>query len=141
MLKKILELSGYYNFEEYGEGNNRFAIWSGDETLKYKKNINQIFNNPNNKDGSLIKIILGSPSIKEGVSLKRVRAVHILDPYWNWSRLDQIIGRAIRYCSHKDLPMKERIVNIYKYYTIIKDIETTDIKIKNIADKKEKINN
>jgi len=33
IIKRILELSGYFDFEEYGEGENRFAIWSGDETL------------------------------------------------------------------------------------------------------------
>jgi hypothetical protein len=31
------------------------------------------------------------------------------------SRLEQVIGRAVRFCSHKDLPKDERLVNIYIY--------------------------
>jgi superfamily II DNA or RNA helicase len=77
--------------------------------------IKDLFNRFKNYDGSQIKVILGSPSIKEGVSLLRVKSVHILDPYWNTSRLDQVIGRAIRYCSHKDLAAAEREVKVYLY--------------------------
>ena len=69
----------------------------------------------NNKTYYTKKIIIGSPSIKEGISLLRVRNVHILDPYWNWSRMNQIIGRAVRFCSHKDVPLKDRKVNVYIY--------------------------
>ena len=38
-----------------------------------------------------------------------------MEPYWNWSRLDQVIGRAVRFCSHKDLPKRYRYVDIYLY--------------------------
>ena len=84
--------------------------------------------------------MLGSPSIKEGVSLKRVRSVHILDPYWNWSRLDQIIGRALRYCSHKDLEKKDRKVEVYIYIAVGKNGEkTVDGILLDLADNKKKI--
>ena len=53
----------------------------------------------------------------EGISLKCCRSVHIMEPYWNNVRLDQVKGRAIRICSHKDLPFAERTVNIYTYVT------------------------
>ena len=53
--------------------------------------------------------MLGSPSVREGVSFKRVRQVHILEPYWNMSRYEQVIGRAIRFCSHKDLPIEKQV--------------------------------
>ena len=140
VVKRILELSGYYDYADYGECENCFALWSGDETLKYKKNVNQIFNNIKNIDGNKIKIILGSPSIKEGVSLKRVRSVHILDPYWNWSRLDQIIGRAIRYCSHKDLDKKDRNVDVYMYIGVGSNNEkTVDGIILDLADSKKEV--
>ena len=45
--------------------------------------------------------MLGSPSIKEGVSLLRIEQVHILEPYWNMSRILQIIGRATRDSNNK----------------------------------------
>jgi hypothetical protein len=140
----FLEANGYVNFINNGPGKKRFAIWSGDESFDSKEYIKEIFNNINNKDGSQIKLLLGTPSIKEGVSLLRVRSVHILEPYWNISRLEQIIGRAIRFCSHKDLNKNERQVEVYIYIASsplgIKH-KTVDEYIYKIALEKEKLIN
>ena len=116
--KRVLEYHGYSDFLEHDKGKKRYAIWSGDENAKEKDLIRDVINSVENADGSKIKIILGSPAIKEGVSLLRIRQVHILEPYWNMSRLEQVIGRAVRFCSHKDLPRDERLVNIYIYLAI-----------------------
>jgi hypothetical protein len=51
----------------------------------------------------------------EGISLSNVRQVHVMEPYWNYVRLDQVKGRAIRICSHMDLPPEERTVDVYTY--------------------------
>lgn len=101
----------------------RYAVFKTGQPLENTR-ILQIYNSPKNKDGSLIKIILGSPAMKEGVSLLRVRQVHLLDPYWNRSRTEQIMGRAIRFCSHKDLPVNERNVNVYHYYAVDPSFDT-----------------
>jgi superfamily II DNA or RNA helicase len=114
----FLEFKGFKNYNVFGEGKRRYAVWSGDESQEYKENIKHVFNNSNNVDGSKIKIILGSPSIKEGVSLLRIEQIHILEPYWNISRIEQIIGRGIRYCSHKDLPKKDQKVQIFLYLSV-----------------------
>ena len=112
---KILKYHKFKNYKDFGPGENRYAIWSGDEKHELKEEIKDIYNLDKNKNGSKLKIILGSPSIKEGVSLLRVSEVHILEPYWNLSRLNQVIGRAVRFCSHKDLRKKYREVDIYLY--------------------------
>ena len=65
--------------------------------------------------GRLIKAILITAAGREGISLKNVRHVHILEPYWNSVALDQIIGRARRICSHIDMPEKYRTVQVYMY--------------------------
>ena len=109
----FLEYHGWKDYMTFGEGPKRFAIWSGDETNDVKDEIKYIFNQKTNSDGSKIKLMLGSPSIKEGVSLLRVEQVHIMEPYWNMSRMLQIMGRAVRFCSHKDVPKAKRIVKIY----------------------------
>jgi len=83
--------------------------------------------------------MLGSPSIKEGVSLLRVSQVHILEPYWNLSRIKQIIGRAIRFCSHKDLPKRRNFVDIYLYLATYPGKKTIDQYIWNLAKKKNKL--
>ena len=112
---KFIEYHGYTNYKTFGEGEKRFSVWSGDESHHLKEKIKHVFNQSENKNGSLIKIMLGSPSIKEGVSLLRVEQIHILEPYWNMSRIYQIIGRGIRFCSHKDLSKSKQIVFVYLY--------------------------
>lgn len=136
----LLEQHGYKNFDKEGEGYKRFAIWSGDETSTYKDKILNIFNNKNNHMGTKIKILLGSPSIKEGVSLLRVRQVHILEPHWNMSRIQQIIGRAIRFCSHKDVKVNRRIVKVFLYLAVLPKsvkMQSIDEYILEMANKKE----
>lgn len=145
---KILEYYKYKNFYKHGAGINRFAVWSGSESLEKKDILRIIYNSLDNQNGKKIKIILGTPAIKEGISLLRIKQVHILEPYWNMSRIEQIIGRAVRYCSHKDLPINKRFVKIYLYLAIPpkkvkKDDNSTisiDEYIYNIALKKKYLN-
>lgn len=111
----LLEHNGYRNYLQHGLGPRRYAIWSGDQSLAQKDEIKAVYNNPSNRYGESIKIMLGSPAIREGVTLLRVREVHIIEPYWNFSRLNQIMGRAIRFCSHRDMPRADRNVEVYIY--------------------------
>jgi SNF2 family DNA or RNA helicase len=142
---RILEAFGYKDYMENGTGPKRFAIWSGDESISVKEEIKTMYNMPENLSGKKIKILLGSPSIKEGVSLTAVRQVHVLEPYWNQSRLDQVIGRASRFCSHKDMPENKRYVRVYIYVAtspIVRNKyigETIDQYIQKLAMEKDKI--
>jgi DNA-directed RNA polymerase subunit H (RpoH/RPB5) len=80
--------------------------------------LDNVFSNIENKDGKLIKIVLGSKVMNEGISLRNVKTVHILDVYFNFGRVDQVVARAIRWCSHYDLMNKENPypeVKLYKY--------------------------
>lgn len=111
----ILDLFGYKNYIKHGPGLKRYCIWSGNETKEIKEKIKTEFNKIENLHGSLIQIFLGSPAAKEGITLKNVKEVHIMEPYWNLSRIKQIMGRAYRHCVHNDLPEDERIVTVYLY--------------------------
>lgn len=99
---------------------NRFAIFRTGQSEENNRLL-AMFNSYKNKDGNVIKVMIGSPAMKEGVSLLRVRHVHLLDPYWNNSRTEQIIGRAIRFCSHKDVPLNERNVTVNHYVSTLPD--------------------
>lgn len=68
-----------------------------------------------NKYGDIIKVLMITKSGAEGISLKNVRQVHVLEPYWNHIRIDQVIGRAVRTCSHMDLKETERKVDVFVY--------------------------
>jgi len=76
-----------------------------------------------NKNGRNIKILIGSKVLREGINLMHVRQVHILEPWHNKSRLEQVIGRALRFCSHVALPKEERNVTIYQYASILRNDE------------------
>ena len=60
-----------------------------------------IYNDIKNKYGNIIKIILISPAGAEGINLANVRQIHIMEPFWNEVRIEQIIGRGVRQCQHK----------------------------------------
>jgi hypothetical protein len=117
-LRHVLRENGFAEFRKHGPGRRRFAVWTGDETMAEKDLIRSTYNSPANDDASQLQIVVGSPAMKEGVSLLRTRQVHVLEPYWNHSRHAQIFGRASRFCSHKSLPQRERTVDIWLYVAI-----------------------
>ncbi|MGI9555034.1 MAG: SNF2-related protein [Vampirovibrionia bacterium] len=88
-----------------------------------------------NKDGLLIKIILISRAGSEGLDFANIRQVHILDPWYNTNRIEQTIGRAVRNCSHKNLPFTERNVMIFMYATLLKNkFEAADMYVYRVAE-------
>ena len=77
--------------------------------------INSIVNAYNN--GSF-KVLLISSAGSESLDLKNTRQIHIMEPHWNEPRIDQVIGRAIRYLSHANLPPEQRHVDIYRWLSV-----------------------
>ena len=120
----------YYRYCEYHEVIN-----------KNNRDINKnIFNLSDNKYGKYCKIILLSNSDMESLKLYNIRQIHIIEPNLNEILIDKIINSIINICHHKDLPLDERIVEIYKYIMIhSKNILTTDQKIDKIAKDKNNI--
>jgi ribA/ribD-fused uncharacterized protein len=68
-----------------------------------------------NKLGEICRVFCITSAGAEGLSLRNVRMVHIMEPYWNEVRLRQVKGRAIRIGSHLDLLEDQRDVSIYTY--------------------------
>ena len=98
---------------------------SGEDLPEIKQKIIQdVYNNPDNSDGKMIKFILGSRVMNEGVTLKNVREVHIIDVFFNIPKAEQVIGRAIRMCVHQDVindDYKYPQVNVYRYVVALSD--------------------
>jgi hypothetical protein len=118
----------------FGEQKDIIKI-TKDEALKK-------FSNENNKYGEVVKVFIGTRTVSEGLDFKFIRQVHIMEPWYNLSRHEQIIGRAIRYKSHIDLPYEERNVEIYQYAAVMKkskisERETVDLKNYRIAENKD----
>ena len=87
--------------------------------------------------GKFIKLFMISSSGAEGISLKNTRYVHILEPYWGPVRIDQVIGRARRICSHDGLIKEKQDVSVYLYLMKLTNEQKNweqDTKIKEIVD-------
>ena len=95
-----------------------------------KRIVSTVFSNLANKSGKNIKLVLGSKVMNEGISLHNVSTVQILDVYFNFGRLDQVIGRAIRWCSHYNLMSESNPypkVKVYKYAVSLDQSKTKEL--------------
>ena len=138
-LALALEYSGY---SKYGNSlikdsvtqKGNYIIISGSNDLSANAYSDYIKLQDSNKNGEKIKIILGSETAAEGLDFSYIREVHILDPWFHLNKIEQVIGRGIRNCSHIDLPSKDRNVTIFLYAAVksikpINDTETVDLEI------------
>ena len=136
-----LEQNGYKNFSgndilidrkdktDYHHENNKYMVVTGTRDLSKNRDKElRVLLSDENKNGEKIKIIIGSAVASEGLDLKRIREIHVIDPWYHLNRLEQIIGRGIRYCSHADLEEKDRNVSIYLYAGILDECPNKDIK-------------
>jgi hypothetical protein len=93
--------------------------------------------NPNNSNGEQVKVILISKAGAEGLDFKCIRQIHILEPWYNMNRIEQIIGRGVRNLSHCNLPFEQRNVEIYLHTTLLEnDEEAADLYVYRFAEKK-----
>ena len=114
------------------EDKPKFALYTGTESREVKEFTRLIFNGDweklpdsikeklnekaaNNNYGEIVKVFMITSSGAEGISLKNCRFVHIMEPYWHPVRMEQVIGRARRICSHQNLAVEDRNVKVYLY--------------------------
>ncbi len=124
------------NEEDFGKP--KFVLYTGTETAEEKEIIRNVYNgdwamipsaiatrfreiSSNNHFGEIIKLFMITSSGAEGINLKNTRFVHITEPYWNMVRVEQVIGRARRICSHKDLDEEYRNVKVFLYVSVFSE--------------------
>ncbi len=145
VFKLVLEANGYAEFRikntEQGwvmdvpmedRGKPMFVLYTGTESAEQKEVVRNVFNgdwkflspaleaelrqiSSDNKYGEIIKVFMITASGAEGISLKNTRYVHIMEPYWHPVRIQQVVGRARRICSHQELPEELRTVDVFLY--------------------------
>ena len=120
-----------------------FVLYTGTETPEEKEIIRNVYNgswefvpqtivdkleerSKNNIYGEIIKVIMITSSGAEGINLRNTRFVHIVEPYWHMVRVEQVVGRARRICSHQDLPEEMRTVKVFLYVAMLSDKQKTD---------------
>ena len=155
LMKLVLEANGFAEFKirKAGDvwaieenaadaGKPKFVLYTGTEGAEEKEIVRNIYNsnwdfvpsniaarlreqNENNFYGEIIKIFMITSSGAEGINLKNTRFVHILEPYWHMVRIEQVIGRARRICSHQDLPEDMRTVKVFLYLAVLSEEQKT----------------
>jgi len=116
-----------------------YVMITGDKPLSPNNALElKALTDPNNKNGEKIKVVLISLAGSEGLDFKYIRQVHIMEPWYNMNRIEQIIGRSCRHCSHMALPFNERNVAIFLYGTILDDPseEAVDLYLYRLAELK-----
>ena len=143
------------DISEVNQGKPTYALYTGTETSEEKEIVRHIYNGEwdqipesissvlkakyhNNNMGEVIKVFMITSSGSEGINLRNTRFVHIMEPYWHPVRLEQVIGRARRICSHKDLPLSLQTVEVYVYLMIfseaqLKSDEAIELKRKDLS--------
>lgn len=87
-----------------------------------KKVLDNIFNTVDNIDGKYIKCILGSIVMTEGITIKQIKEIHVIDTAYHLGQLQQVIGRGIRFCVHNNVANEQNPypeVNVYRYVVSI----------------------
>lgn len=121
LVRDLLLANGYTEFKLRNTGirvPRTFVVIGASTLIRTRQKYLAAFNDASNATGAVIQILIGSPMISEGLTLKCVRQVHLVEPCWNESRINQVVGRAVRYKSHELLPEIERTVTVLKYVAI-----------------------
>uniref|UniRef100_A0A6C0EQ96 Helicase ATP-binding domain-containing protein n=1 Tax=viral metagenome TaxID=1070528 RepID=A0A6C0EQ96_9ZZZZ len=140
---------------EADQGKPTYVLYTGTETTEEKEIVRHIYNGEwdqlpdnisselkkianNNNMGEIIKVFMITSSGSEGINLRNTRYVHIMEPYWHPVRLEQVIGRARRICSHKDLPKALQTVEVFVYLMVftpeqLKSDEAIELKRKDLS--------
>lgn len=117
----------------------KYVVITGDKMLSANNAADlKYITQKDNKNGELVKVVLISKTGSEGLDFKNIRQVHILDPWFNMNRIEQIIGRGVRNLSHCQLPFEERNVEIYLHSTILEnqEEEAADLYLYRLSEKK-----
>ena len=125
----------------------RFIAYTGDEPSEKRDLLKHIFNanwgkvpatlskqiqdnfGKTNIEGKIAQVFMITQSGAEGISLTNVRQVHLMEPYWNYVRLEQVKGRAIRICSHTELAFENRTVEVFTYVSKFSDRQKKDRRV------------
>ena len=122
----------------------KFILYTGTESTEEKEIVRNIFNSTwnntprsirkqlqqlgtNNNHGEIARVFMITAAGAEGISLRNVQYVHLMEPYWHPVRTEQVVGRARRICSHQDLPEEERKVDVYLYLMRFTEKQITDL--------------
>jgi hypothetical protein len=118
----------------------RYAIISGMREHGDPNRVLKVARSMENIRGGLINILLMTDKGSEGLDFRFVRELHVMEPWFHMKKIEQIVGRASRHCSHSALPLEERNVTVYLHAAVrpliarkTSKIESVDIRTFRLA--------
>jgi hypothetical protein len=105
----------------------KYIMITGDKGLSLNNSADVKYaTNTENANGSRVKVIIISKTGSESIDFKNIRQIHILEPWYNMNRMEQIVGRGVRNLSHCSLPFLKRNVQIFYHCTLLDKKETEE---------------
>jgi len=139
-----LDLENLTEEKKKSRRSKRFVKIVGSVEFEDREKIRTIINSKENMYGELVSFLLVSATGAEGLDLKNIRRMHMVEPYWNAAREDQFFARGDRYKSHVALPIEDRNTQPYIYLSDHADDATLEQKTEDTTDiylyKKSQIN-
>jgi hypothetical protein len=82
-----------------------------------------------NKLGAVIKVVIGSQVASEGVDFRFIRELHLFDSWFHLNKMEQVLGRGVRFCSHSLLDEDKRncTVHLLVHRLEGEEVETADL--------------
>ena len=96
-----------------GAKKGKYILLTSDITEAQISSLLSQAKSPKNRDGSQIRVVIAGPIVSEGVDFRYMRQIHVLDPWWNMSRIEQVVGRGLRTCSHQLLTFDNQNCTVY----------------------------
>jgi hypothetical protein len=149
MFSRVLKANGFAQFKIKKVSRNwvlniapedmekpKYALYTGTEGTEEREILRNVYNGSwknvpktigdvlmqtadTNNMGQHIKVLMITAAGSEGINLFNTRFVHLIDPYWNNVRLEQVVGRARRICSHQSLPLEKQTVTVFLYLAVL----------------------
>jgi hypothetical protein len=132
----------------------RYGILTNEMSGQERDSLLELFNSYQNRNGDYCKILIGTPTARDGINVFNVRRGYLLSPNWHASGMHQALSRFIRSTSHQMLIDDEKIrlraegkdenlasvtVEIYKMASVKspQDEESVDVRFYQIIEQKD----
>ena len=119
VMKAILDMCGMHT-----------ETFTGDLSDKGRRKLLDKFNSVDNRYGDKIKVLFVTDAGAEGITLLETGHVHILESDPRENKIQQVIGRAVRYKSHINMPIEEQVVHLWRYWSMSEHSVGTMLEIK-----------
>jgi hypothetical protein len=97
-------------------GRRNFIVLNDKVPECHRQALVDIFNSAANINGDYIRTVVATDQLYEGLDLRGLEHVNLVDPLPSPLQEMQAIGRGPRFCSHRGLPVARRVVHVLRWF-------------------------